>query len=98
MPLLPRHPLRIQPYFGHRSHERLVISARALRARDPGFDKRSRLRAMETMVRQFISHEVAGVAVKLEIAGNKGTLLSHEGITDGEGFVHFDIAIDPQWD
>lgn len=98
MPLLPRHPLRIQPYFGHRSRERLVISARALRARDPGFDKRSRLRAMETMVRQFISHEVAGVAVKLEIAGNKGTLLSHEGITDGEGFVHFDIAIDPQWD
>ena len=98
MPLLARHPLRIQPFFGHRSRNRLVLSARALHAEEPGFDRRSRLRAVKTMISQFVSHEAAGVPVTLEIEGNDGTILRHEGHSNEEGYIHFDIALDPHWD
>ncbi|WP_338241957.1 phosphatase domain-containing protein [Aurantiacibacter hainanensis] len=98
MPLLARHPLRVQPYFGHRSRDRLVLSARALRAKPPGFDQRSRLRAVKTMVTQFVSHEMASIPVTLELEGDGGKILEHEGHTNDEGYVHFDVALDPHWD
>ncbi|MFB0611958.1 phosphatase domain-containing protein [Aurantiacibacter poecillastricola] len=97
MVLLPRHPLRIQPFFGHRSHDRLVLSARSLRARQPGFESGSRLKAMRTMASQFLSHEEADVQVTLEIARDDGELVRHEGVTNAEGYVHFDVALDPHW-
>jgi phosphatidate phosphatase APP1 len=98
MPLFPRHPLRVQPFFGHRSHDRLVLSARALHARPPGFGQTSRLGAMRTLVEQFVSHEAANARVRLELRSATNVLVSHEGITDAEGYVHFDLTLDPAWD
>lgn len=97
MPLIPIRPVRLQPYFGYRSTDRLFLSARALRSRSPGFEAGGRLRAIRTMVAQFASHEVAGLPVELELAHRDGHFFRHQGITDAEGFVHFDIRLDPLW-
>lgn len=93
-----KRPLRIQPYFGHRTRDRLLLSARALHARKPGFAQRTRLGAMRTMVSQFLSWKAAGVQVRLELPGHDGTTSVHHGLTDEGGYVHFDIALDPPWD
>lgn len=98
MALFPKQPLRVQAFYGHRSRDRLVMSARALRAKPPGFEQTSRLKAIKTMIAQFVSHEVAGVEVTLEIRGQGGTILEHSGVTNSEGYIHFDIALDPGWD
>lgn len=98
MPFFPTAPVRIQPYFGWRTHDRLVITARALRARADSFERGGRWRAFRTMLAQFASHEVAGRAVELEIAAPGGPPRRHAGTTDGEGFVRFDIAFDEPWD
>ena len=97
MPLIPTRPVRIQPYFGYRNRERLHISARALRSARHGFEGSGRWRAVRTMLAQFASHEVAGLPVQLEIEHADGTRYRHQGITDKEGFVHFDIRLEPEW-
>lgn len=98
MPFLPTAPVRIQPYFGYRNRERLHITARALRSRVGSFEKRGKWRAAKTMLSQFASHEVPEFAVELEIARPGQDSHRHQGLTDAEGFVHFDIRLDPQWD
>lgn len=98
MVFLPTAPTRIQPYLGYRNRERLLITARALRSRAGEFEKSRGWRAARTMLAQFASHEVAGLPVELEIAGPDGTSHRHRGVTDGEGFVRFDIRLDPAWD
>lgn len=91
-------PVRIQPYFGYRSRERLVIGARALHSRKRGFDPAGRLSAARTMWAQFASREAAEVAVTLEIGGPDGLLLQKELETDREGHVRFDVPLAPEWD
>ncbi|QYJ07379.1 phosphatase domain-containing protein [Qipengyuania flava] len=98
MPFLPTEHVRIQPYFGYRNRERLRLTARALRSRVGSFEKRGKWRAVKTMLGQFASHEVAEFPVQLEIARPGGTSELHQGLTDKEGFVHFDIRLDPAWD
>ena len=98
MPIFPTRPLRIQPYFGHRSRSRLVLSGRALRVGDAKFEKQTGLAAIGTMLGQFISHEVEGVGVTLVVEGEDGTLLSHRVESDSEGYVHFDVPLEPEWD
>lgn len=97
MPFIPTAPVRIQPYFGYRNRERLRITARALRSRADRFEKRGRWRAARTMLSQFVSHEVPGLPVELEIARPGAESHRHQGLTDKEGFVHFDIRLDPEW-
>src|SRR5688572_2190138 len=97
MDLLLAPPVRLQPYFGYRSRDRLALGARALRSGKPGFDKRGRLQAMRTMLAQFASREEAGVRITLEI-DVAGIAMRHEATTDREGFVRFDIALDPPFD
>jgi phosphatidate phosphatase APP1 len=97
MAFLLASPVRLQPYFGYRSRQRLVLTARALRARKPGFEKRGRLKAMHTMFTQFASREEAGVQVTLEIKV-PGGIVRHAAETDREGFVRFDLALDPPFD
>ncbi|RJY09516.1 phosphatase domain-containing protein [Aurantiacibacter aquimixticola] len=98
MPLSPSVATRIQPYFGHRNRDRLVLSARALRCRPPAFGEGSRWKAMRTLLAQFASREVEGVAVRLMARDGETVLLDTMRVTDGEGFVHFDAALDPAWD
>ncbi|WP_340588289.1 phosphatase domain-containing protein [Erythrobacter alti] len=89
---------RLQPYFGYRSAQRMVLSARALRSAPGAFGEGSRWKALRTMVAQFASREVEGVEVRLVVNGPEGVLLDHAATTDREGFVHFDIALSPDWD
>ena len=93
MPLLSDHPIRLQPYFGYRSQERLVIGARALRSASPGFEPAGRWQAFRTMLAQFASREAAGVEVTLEIEDARGKRSRHGAATDREGFVRFDIPL-----
>lgn len=97
MDLFLAPPVRLQPYFGYRSRDRLVLAARALRAPKPGFESRGRLRAIRTMLAQFNSREEAGVEVALEIEV-AGRIVRHDAETDREGFVRFDLALDPPFD
>ena len=97
MALFDPPAVRLQPYFGYRSRDRLVLSARALRSGKPGFEKRGRIRAMRTMLAQFASREEAGVRVTLE-PEVAGITMRHEAETDREGFVRFDLTLDPPFD
>jgi len=98
MALLPIRPVRVQPFFGYRSHDRLVLSARALRSRTPKFEPRPRLAAMRTILSQFTSREVSDLTVKLTIRGADSLLLEHHAVTDKEGYAQFDLPLDPHWD
>lgn len=100
MALFSRAPVRIQPFFGYRSETRLSIAGRALRASPPGehtFKSGGRFRAMRTMIGQFASREVAGLAVTLELRGPQGITAEHHAVSDKEGYVHFDVTLDPAW-
>lgn len=94
MDLFPSRPVRLQPFFGYRSNDRLVIGARALRAGKPGFEKRGRLQAMRTMLAQFASREVAGLEVRLEVREPNGNVSDHHATTDREGYARFEIELD----
>ena len=104
MPLAPFRtpPIRIQPYFGYRNRERLTISCRALRSGKRSADRRfqpsGRWQALRTMVAQFASREVAGVAVELEMREADGRSIRHSVVTDEEGYATFDIALEPAAD
>ena len=97
MPFLPTAPVRIQPYFGYRNRERLFITARALRSRKSEFGKTGKWRAMRTMMAQFASHEVKQLPIEIELVCPEGKRWRHQGITDKEGFVHFDIRLEGEW-
>ena len=100
MTLFASAPVRLQPYFGHRSERRLTITARALRSGKPRaapFERRGRLQAMRTMLAQFASREVPGLAVRLELRRADGTTVQHESFTDQEGYVHFDVPLEGGW-
>ena len=97
MPFLPTAPVRIQPYFGYRNETRLFITGRALRSRRNAYEKRSKWRAAKTMLAQFASHEVPELPVQLEIVSPSGESRRHQGLTDKEGFVRFDIPLDGEW-
>ncbi len=97
MPFIARAPARIQPYFGYRNEERLFISVRALRSRKSEFGRTGKWRAMRTMMAQFASHEARDFPVELELVSPQGETRRHQGITDKEGFVHFDIRLEGEW-
>lgn len=86
-------PIRVQPYFGYRSGERLRISARALRTGAPDFGQAGRWQAFRTMMAQFLSREVAELPVRLEVAQAGGDTADFAGVTDREGYVHFDVTL-----
>ncbi|QUL37208.1 phosphatase domain-containing protein [Erythrobacter sp. JK5] len=90
--LFGRAPLRVQPYFGFRGEERLFLTARALRSREPVFESRNFLSDLRTMVRQYASHEVPGVEIEFEYRQDDGASVTRRVATGPEGFAHFDLA------
>ncbi|MAM40421.1 MAG: hypothetical protein CL949_18420 [Erythrobacter sp.] len=98
MPFFPSAPVRIQPYFGYRNRERLHMTVRALRSRASEFEKTGKWRAMRTMMSQFASHEVRDFPVELQVGSPTGEPRRYPGVTDKEGFVHFDIRLEGDWD
>lgn len=98
MALFGKDPVRVQPYFGYRSRDRLIISARALHCAPPSFARGSRWRAMRTMLRQFTAPRAAGLEVELRLQKADAVLLRHSAVTDAEGYVHFDLPLHPELD
>ena len=94
MPIFRNDPVRVQPYFGYRSREKLVISARALRSGKADFARGGRWQAMRTMLSQFASREVEGLEVTLDIESAEGSVAHHKAVTNDEGFVHFSVPLD----
>ncbi|GAA4642354.1 App1 family protein [Pontixanthobacter gangjinensis] len=96
MPPYPfsNHPVRVEPYFGYRSQTTLHVSGRALRSAKAKFAAGGRRQAMRTMISQFVSHEVPGLPVTLQLTCPKGAAHSHLATTDAEGFVRFEIELD----
>ncbi|GGD34785.1 phosphatase domain-containing protein [Croceicoccus pelagius] len=88
------HPPHVFPYFGHRNANRLTITARALRAREPSWDHQSDLAKIRALWSQFASKEHPRLPVSLVIGAPDGSEWRHEGVTNDEGFVRFDIEID----
>ncbi len=93
MELFPGQPVRLTPFFGYRSRDRLVIGARALRAGKSGFERRGRIQAMRTMLAQFASREVAGLEVRLELKAPGGRTSDHHAVTDREGYARFEVEL-----
>ncbi|MEP3422481.1 MAG: phosphatase domain-containing protein [Erythrobacter sp.] len=89
-----RGPIRVQPFFGFRNADRLWLNARALRSREPVFEKRSFWRDFATMVGQYMSHEVADITVEIEYQTPNGQIMRQTAISGSEGYVRFDLAID----
>ena len=88
MPIGPfrrRAPVRVQPFYGYRNSERLFLNARALRASQARFEKRSFVRDVATMAGQYLSREVAGLTVELEYALDDGRVVKEEVVTGPEG-------------
>ena len=59
MSLIPPRDIRVQPYFGFRNAQRLIVDARVLRGSPPKFDLSGGWRTFRTMLRLYNSHEVA---------------------------------------
>ncbi|MFU7527018.1 phosphatase domain-containing protein [Qipengyuania sp. ASV99] len=95
-PLSRRGPIRVQPFFGFRNSGRLYLNARAIRSREPVFEKRSFWRDFATMVGQYLSKEVPGLPVELEYRLPDGRVLRQKSQTGPEGYVRFDLALSPQ--
>ena len=93
-PLARRGPIRVLPYFGFRSASHLHLTVRVLQGGDPQFAARSSWRNFSTMLGLYASHEVAGVAVRLEYRSVTGQIHGETRVSDDEGFVHFELAID----
>jgi phosphatidate phosphatase APP1 len=91
-------PARVIPFLGYRSRDRLVLTVRALRGRDPDFTLRSRWRATRTLLEQFISREVDRLTVTLELRSPAGKVSIHRQASNRHGYVHFDIPLEPEWE
>ena len=98
MPLFPDAPTAIHPYFGYRSEAGLYVKARALRQREPGFEREGSLRAFATLLSQYASHEVRDLPVTLEARAGDGSVHRFDSVTDAEGFVTFDLTLPDAWD
>lgn len=94
-PLFRRDPIRVQPFFGFRTADRLFLTARAIRSREPVFEKRSFWRDFATMVALYTSKEVADFEVELEFRYPDGRTLAQSAKTGPEGYVRFELPLDP---
>ena len=93
-PFRSRDPIRVQPFYGYRNAERLYLNARALRSAEARFEKRSFLSDVATMAGQYMSREVAGLAVELEYPLKDGSLARSEVVTDAEGYAQFEVELE----
>ncbi|MHA6318613.1 App1 family protein [Altererythrobacter sp. CAU 1778] len=85
-------PARVQPYFGHRSGQRIRLSARVLRAPPHEYSHGATWQKMRSMWHHFASREVANQKVVLEIPCKDTKPETFELVSDHEGYVHFDVT------
>lgn len=98
MGIFRRRPTRVQPFFGYRSRERLVLVGRTQRSRAPEFDKTNgRWRSIRVMMSQFFASEVAAVDVTLCLTRADGTDFTHKTTSDDDGYFRFEIDLEGDW-
>ena len=87
-----RRPVRVQPFYGFRNSQKLFLPVRALRGREPNFDRRTTFGSFRTMLSQYASHEIEGLELELEFETGAGDTLRQGAVTDKEGFASFELA------
>ena len=97
MGIFRRRPVRVQPFFGYRSRDRLVLTGRTQRSRPPEFDQHGRWRTFRVMMSQFLASQVPGVTVTLCLTRADGENFDHETLSDDEGYFRFDIPLEGDW-
>lgn len=98
MGIFRRNPVRVQPFFGYRSRERLTLVGRTQRSRAPEFEKtEGRWRSFRVMMSQFFASEVAGVEVTLCLTRADGKDFDYTTTSDDDGYFRFDIALEGDW-
>ena len=97
MSLLLGRPARVRPFFGYRNETSLVLDARALRMREPSWERRTTLAKMAALFRQFASDEVPELAVSLEVRIDGRAPLTRTCRSNREGYLRFELDFDPPW-
>ena len=97
MGIFRRRPVRVQPFFGYRNLDCLVLVGRTQRSRAPKFEEAGRWRSFRVMMSQFFASEVAGVEVTLCLTRADGTQFEHVTTSDDDGSFRFEIALDGDW-
>ncbi|HUQ13339.1 MAG TPA: phosphatase domain-containing protein [Novosphingobium sp.] len=90
-------PARVRPFFGYRNEAALVLDARALRMREPSWERRTTLAKMAALLRQFASDEVSALAVTLEVRIDGRAPLTQTRRSDREGYLRFELGFEPVW-
>ena len=96
--LSPKGPLRVQPFYGYRTATHLHLTARALRSKPSGFDRKTFLGGLRTMLREYLSHEVGGVEVSLTFETGDGRVVRERATTNSEGFASFAVPFGHAYD
>jgi len=97
MGIFRRNPVRVQPYFGYRSHDRLILTGRTMRSLPPQFDQVGRWQSFRVMMSQFFSRQVANVRVTLCLTRADGADFDYEAASDEDGYFRFDIPLEGDW-
>ncbi|MAK97598.1 MAG: hypothetical protein CL807_00365 [Citromicrobium sp.] len=97
MGLFRRNPVRVQPFFGYRSRDRLIVTGRTLRSRAPEFDTAGRWRTIRVMMSQFFAKPVAGVGVTLCLTREDGQDFDYAVASDAKGYFQFEIDLEGDW-
>jgi len=88
-----RGPVRVQPFFGYRSTDRLHVSARAVRAPEAVFESSGFWRGFATMLGEYASHEEPGLSAELEYRCGDGPVRRQRAVSGPEGFMHFELDL-----
>ncbi|HEX8256831.1 MAG TPA: phosphatase domain-containing protein [Allosphingosinicella sp.] len=80
--------VRLLAYAGYRNSERLRLKGRIVRYRKPLDAGEGMLTRLRAMMEIYNSHELPGIAVRLD--GYGGT---HDSVTDEEGYFTFDLPV-----
>ncbi|GAB5348661.1 phosphatase domain-containing protein [Alteriqipengyuania sp. 357] len=97
MGIFRRRPVRVQPFFGFRNRDRLVLTGRTMRSRPPEFGEAGRWRTFRVMMSQFFASEVADVRVTLCLTRADGEDFDYETTSDDDGYFRFDIPLEGEW-
>ena len=97
MGIFTRRPVRVQPFFGYRNRERLVLVGRTQRSRPPEFEQAGRWRTFRVMMSQFFASEVRNVGVTLCLTRSDGEDFSYTTTSDDDGYFRFEIDLEGDW-
>ncbi len=97
MGILRRNPIRVQPYFGYRNRDKLIISGRTVRSLPPKFEQAGRWRSFMVMMSQFFARKVADIDVTLCLTRADGADFDYVATSDELGYFRFEIDLEGDW-